>query len=81
MKTCSGIVEAVYSHLGSLSFEDKITLINNVTTLPISIKDGKFFKRGEEIPEVEAKDTVEIISRWLRMSEIDKLYKIIYEQN
>lgn len=80
MITFNGTVEAVYNHLDSLSFEGKIALLNRVTTLPVSIKDGKYFKRDEEISEVEAKDTVEIISRWLRMSEIDKLYKLIYEK-
>lgn len=77
MEYFNTIAESVLNYIDGLDLSGKILLLSTFTQLSITEKEGKYHSHGEVKDIQWVKDTIAIHIRWLRMSEIDNIYKYI----
>ncbi len=79
MNSLNSVIEKVYSHLNSLTLNDKVKLLSTFTRLPIAEFEGQYTIDGVLKDEKFIKEYVAHHVHWLRMSEIDNIYNFITE--
>lgn len=77
MEYFNTIAESVLNYIDSLDLSGKISLLSTFTQLSITEKDGEYYSHGDKKDAQWVKDTIAIHIRWLRMSEIDNIYRHI----
>ena len=77
MNSLNTVIERVYSHINSLTLNDKVKLLSTFTQLSITERDGAFLVDGVSKNVTFTEKYVTDHLRWLRMSEIDNIYNFI----
>ena len=75
-KTC----QLVNDYLDKLSLADKVNLLKDLFTYPISAKDGKYYYSNMEWDETRMSDFIKINIHWFNVQEFDRLL-VYFEKN
>lgn len=75
-KTC----QLVNGYLDKLSLADKINLLKELFSYPISAKDGKYYYSNMEWDETRMSDFIKINIHWFNVQEFDRLL-VYFEKN
>lgn len=75
-KTC----QLVNGYLDKLSLADKVNLLKELFSYPISAKDGKYYYSNMEWDETRMSDFIKINIHWFNVQEFDRLL-VYFEKN
>jgi len=75
-KTC----QLVNGHLDKLILADKVNLLKELFSYPISAKDGKYYYSNMEWDETRMSDFIKINIHWFNVQEFDRLL-VYFEKN
>ena len=69
-KTC----QLVNGHLDKLILADKVNLLKELFSYPISAKDGKYYYSNMEWDETRMSDFLEVNMHWMSVKEFDYMH-------
>jgi hypothetical protein len=72
--------QLVNGHLDKLILADKVNLLKELFSYPISAKDGKYYYSNMEWDETRMSDFIKINIHWFNVQEFDRLL-VYFEKN